>query len=116
MSLHHVASGEVTSLAPLGELTADTKTHTLAKTPSLEVIRLVLPAGKKIPEHHAPGEITVHCLEGRVVFSVGPREHFLIPGDWLYLDAAQPHALLALEDSSLLVTMLLCARIGEKAN
>lgn len=114
MSLHHVASGEVVNLAPLGVLAAETKTHTLAKTPSLEVIRLVLPAGKHIPQHHAPGEITVHCLEGRVTFSIGARDHLLSAGDWLYLTAAEPHALTALEDSSLLVTMLLCVNV-EKA-
>jgi quercetin dioxygenase-like cupin family protein len=73
----------------------------------LELIRLILPAGKAIPTHKAPGEITVQCLEGHVVFTATGKTQHLSAGELLYLSAEQPHAVEAIEDSSLLVTMLL---------
>lgn len=106
MAIHHAKSGEVIKL-PLGAALSDTKTETLVKTATLELIRLVLPAGKDIPSHKAPGEITVQCLEGRVTFAVGENSVELSAGQLLYLSAGEPHALKASEDSSLLVTLLL---------
>jgi quercetin dioxygenase-like cupin family protein len=79
------------------------------KSKQLEAIRLVLPAGKTIPPHKARGEITVHCLEGRVLFSIGEVTRELTAGDWLYLQAGEVHALSAPVDSSLLVTLVLPA-------
>ena len=70
-------------------------------------LRKLFPAGKDIPLHKAPGEITVQCLEGRVAFTAAGQTHELAAGQLLYLTAAEPHALKAIEDSSLLVTLLL---------
>ncbi|QDU29047.1 Cupin domain protein [Anatilimnocola aggregata] len=109
MSIHHAKSGEIIEL-PLGAALSDSKTETLVKTATLELIRLVLPAGKDIPSHKAPGEITVQCLEGRVTFTVGENAVELSVGQLLYLTAGEPHALKASEDSSLLVTLLLAKK------
>jgi quercetin dioxygenase-like cupin family protein len=106
MSIQHAAPGEVVNLL-LGDSLAHAKTSTLVKTADLELIRLVLPAGKAIPTHKAPGEITVHCLEGRVKLSAAGKTQDLTAGQLLYLSAAEPHAVQAIDDSSLLVTMLL---------
>ena len=106
MSIQHAAPGEVVSLM-LGDSLARAKTSTVAKTADLELIRLVLPAGKAIPTHRAPGEITVQCLEGHVMFTAAGKTQDLTAGQLLYLSAGQPHAVQAIVDSSLLVTMLL---------
>ncbi len=106
MSIQHAGPGEIINLA-LGPALATSRTSTLVKTADLEVIRLVLPAGKVIPAHKAPGEITVHCLEGLVKFTAGSKSHDLTAGQLTYLSAGQPHAVQAIEDSSLLVTMFL---------
>jgi quercetin dioxygenase-like cupin family protein len=106
MSIQHAKPAEVISLR-LGASLAGAKTTTLAKTADLELIRLVLPAGKEIPTHKTAGEITVQCLEGRVTFSTDHKSQELIAGQLLYLLAGEPHAVKALEDSSLLVTILL---------
>ena len=111
MSIPHVKSGEVVQL-PLGPTLGSAQTTTLVKTADLELIRLVLPAGKVIPLHKAPGEITVQCLEGRVAFTAEGKTQELTAGQLLYLATAEPHALTAIEDSSLLVTILL-AKTGE---
>jgi quercetin dioxygenase-like cupin family protein len=105
MSFPHLESGEVVQLA-LGNALETAKTTTLVKTTSLELIRLVLHAGKEIPSHQAPGEITVQCLEGRVAFTAEGKTQELTGGQLLYLADGKPHSLKAIEGSSLLVTLL----------
>jgi len=106
MSIPHLKSGEATELT-LGTALKTTKTTTLVKTSDLEIIRLIVQAGKEIPRHKAPGEITVQCLEGRVAFTAGGETQELTPGRLLYLAAAEPHSVKGIEDSSLLVTIVL---------
>jgi quercetin dioxygenase-like cupin family protein len=106
MSIQHAAPGEVVNLL-LGDSLANAKTSTLVKTADLELIRLVLPAEKAIPTHKAPGEITVQCLEGHVIFTAAGKTQDLTAGQLLYLKAEQPHSVQAIEHSSVLVTMLL---------
>jgi len=107
MAILHAEPGVAINLRPLGDAIATTKTHTLFKTDVMEAIRLVLPVGKTIAEHKAPGEITVQCLEGCVNFFVGEKSHELNAGDMLYLESGKPHALEAIKDSSVLVTIVL---------
>ncbi|TWU22037.1 Cupin domain protein [Novipirellula galeiformis] len=106
MAIQHAKPGEVLEVGPLGDAIAATKTRALLKTESVEVLRLNLPAGKTIAEHKAPGEITVQCIEGRVTFTAMGQSHELTAGKLLYLSAAEPHAVQAQEDSSLLVTII----------
>jgi len=107
MAIHHAASGEVVDVMPLGVALANAATNVLVKTAALEVIRLVIPAGKDIPEHKAPGEITVQCLEGAIDFAADGRTRRLVAGQMLYLAAGPPHALHGVQDASVLVTILL---------
>ncbi len=107
MALAHARPTELVDIRPLGEAFAAHRTTTLIKTDFLEVIRLVLPAGKEIADHEVPGEITVQCLEGKVRFRVSETERELFPGSLLHLEGSQSHDLKAIEDSTLLVTILL---------
>jgi quercetin dioxygenase-like cupin family protein len=107
MAIPHARPGEVIDVRPLGAALVKTKTETLVKTESLEVIRIVLPAGKDIARHDVPGEITVQCLEGNVEFRVGELKRDLTAGNLLYLEGADKHSLHANVSSSLLVTILL---------
>ena len=106
MSIPHAKPGEVVQL-PLGAALGSSKTTTLAKTADLELIRLVLPAGKDIPSHKVAGEITVQCLEGRVAFTSAGKTQDLAAGQLLCVAAGEPHALQGIENSSVLVTILL---------
>jgi quercetin dioxygenase-like cupin family protein len=76
----------------------------LVKTETLEVRRLTLPKGRQIPMHHAPGEIVVHCLEGRIAFTANAETRDVGAGQLIVLAAGEPHSLVGLEDSSVLVT------------
>lgn len=107
MAIHHAAPAEVFDVRPLGTALKDSKTAVLVKTDTLEVIRVVLPAGKQLPPHRVEGEISVQCLEGRIAFDADGTEHEMAQGQMLYLAGGATHALRGLVDSSVLVTILL---------
>lgn len=91
---------------PLGMAVSTAKSTTLMKSNGLELIRLVIPAGKEIPPHRAPGEITVQCVEGHVAFEHDGHAIDLHAGDLLHLCPQEIHALRGVVDSSVLVTRL----------
>ena len=98
---HHT---EIIETRPQGPLSAEKLSTTLAKTESFQVVRLVLTEGKEVPTHQARGEITVHCLEGRIAFTVDGVTHDVKAGQLLAVAAGRPHSLRALEDAIVLVT------------
>jgi quercetin dioxygenase-like cupin family protein len=107
MAVERAEPGEVIDVRPLGPRLPDEITKTLIKTDRLEVLRLVVPAGKEIPAHQVSGEITVQCLEGRVAFRAGEATRELEAGHMLYLRGNEPHSVRGIEDGSLLITILL---------
>lgn len=107
LAIPHAASGDVINVAPLGEFVKDAVSTTLVRVDHLEVFRLVLPAGKLTREHEAAGTITIQCIEGVVELDAHGRTQTLRAGSLVYLADHQPHAVKALEDASLLITMLL---------
>lgn len=107
MAIPHAKPVETIDVCPLGAELKNARTTTLVKTDSLEVIRLVLLAGKDIKPHEVPGEVIVQCLEGKVAFRTGEVDCELTAGKLIYLAGADQHSLRAVEDSSLLVTILL---------
>ena len=107
MAVSHAQPSEVIDVRPLGEGLATAKTSTLLKTEKVEIIRLVMAGGKVLAEHKAPGEITVHCLEGKLAFTALGQTHELTAGQLLYLPAGEPHSVTCLEGASFLLTILL---------
>ena len=107
MAIPHAQPGEVIDVRPLADTLTSSQTRTLIKTSHIEVVRIVLRTGKVIADHKAPGEITVQCLEGRMIFRTMGQKKELQSGDLLYLSAEEAHSVEAIEDSSFLLTMLL---------
>jgi quercetin dioxygenase-like cupin family protein len=107
MAIPHAKPGEVVDIRPLGPALASAQTKTLVRAEQVEVIRLVVPAGKDIEEHKAKGEITVQCLEGKVTFTAFGKPHTLEAGKLLYLPTGEPHSVKGIENASLLLTVLL---------
>jgi quercetin dioxygenase-like cupin family protein len=105
MTTPHSGPDEIIHAGPLGAGLAGAKTTALLKTPSLTVLRLVVRAGHDVPTHTAPGDATVHCLEGAIDFRVGDRTVRVAAGQLLYLTAGTLHALRGVEDASVLVTI-----------
>jgi quercetin dioxygenase-like cupin family protein len=106
MNKGHIESGEIINLKTLKDGMSEHSTFALIKTKEMEVIRMVLPRGKDIMEHQVEGEISVHCLQGNVIFRVEDSAIELSENDWFYLEGNQSHALHAKEDTILLVTIL----------
>jgi quercetin dioxygenase-like cupin family protein len=107
MSLSHASSGEVISIRPLGDKLAETVSVALLKTAHLEVMRLVLAKGRSIPEHRVAGGMTFQCIEGAVELQAHGSTRILHAGDLVYLEGGQPYSLHAIEDASILHTILL---------
>ena len=109
MAHRHASSGEVVDLKALGDTLDRHVTHALIKSTQLELIRLVLPAGKTLREHRVAGEITVLCVEGVIDIRAHGVDRRLAAGQLIHIAADEPHALRAVTDASALLTICLAA-------
>jgi quercetin dioxygenase-like cupin family protein len=106
MAIPHASPGQAIDLQPLGACLSSEKTSALFKARDLELMRLVLPAGKSLPPHRVPGEITIQCIEGAIDVTFDNQSHPLRAGQLLYLPGDVTHGVTALEDASALVTVV----------
>lgn len=107
MALQHAKPLDIIDVRPLGSELHNAVTCSLLKTPTLQLMRLVLPAGQGMREHSVAGAMTVHCLEGEAVVTTPSRKCQLSAGQLVMLAGAEPHSVQAVTDASLLVTVLL---------
>ena len=78
---------------------------TLVRAPQLRVVLMLLRRGAEIPVHQAEGALTVHVLEGRARLAAADDVHELVPGQLLVFEPGVPHAVAAIEDSAILLTI-----------
>lgn len=109
MAIYHASSGEPISVQPLGAGLAEAKSIALFKSAQLEVVRMVLLAGKAMPVHQVPGEITLQCIEGALTVLVDGRSQVLRAGQLMFLSGRVAHGVQAVENSSALLTIVLPA-------
>lgn len=107
MALQHATAGQKIGIPLLGSVRDEMVTKTLFKTAELEVMRMVVLKGKLIPTHKLARSITLQCLEGRVAVSAMGELQELTPGHIVFLNGGESHELRGIEDTSLLVTILL---------
>ncbi|MCS3731698.1 cupin [Bradyrhizobium betae] len=107
MALQHAKPGEIVDLRPLGGKLRDAKTAAIIKSERFEAVRLIVLAGTKIAPHKVPGNVMLHCLEGRISLGLPDSAVVLSAGEWVYLTGGVIHSLDGIEDSSLLLTILL---------
>ena len=107
MALAHAQPLDIIDVRPFGPRLGEAVTSSLLKTPTLQLMRLVLPAGQGLPEHRVRGAVTVHCLEGDAVVTTPTRSCHLGAGQLVMLAGDEPHAVQAVTGASLLVTVLL---------
>jgi len=107
MALQHASSGQVIQIRDGAQDLSQFSSIALAKTEQLELIRLVMPAGKAMPEHWVKGEITFQCLQGEIEWTAHGRTVTLRSGEMLYLEGGASHSLRAVQDSVALLTILL---------
>jgi quercetin dioxygenase-like cupin family protein len=109
MALPKAKPGDVIDVRPFGSEIANATTEALFKSETLEVIRMVMPKGKAIPQHQVTGPITLHCLEGAIEITALGETRELAAGELVYLPAAEPHAVRCLDAASFLLTIVLTA-------
>lgn len=106
MALQHARFLEVIDLIAPEPIGSSSISSSLLKSEQMQLMRLVLPAGHGLPEHHVAGEITIHCLSGDASVVTPRAEHRLKAGQLIALPASEPHAVHAHEASALLVTVV----------
>ena len=104
MTAPHTSPGEV--LALISDA-ADVKSGLLIREPHVEIFRLVLNKEKHLAEHTAAGAITIQCLSGMIELTALGKSQLMRAGTLIYLADHEPHAVVAVEDSVLLVSMWL---------
>ncbi|SDE53065.1 Cupin domain protein [Variovorax sp. CF079] len=107
MALAHARALDVIDINPMGDQLPRAVMTSLIKTPALQLMRMVLRAGADVPQHSVSGTITVQCLEGEATVRTPSRACHLAAGRLVVLEGGEPHAVHALTDASLLVTILL---------
>ena len=107
MALPHAQLLDVIDIRPLGPALHDSVSTSLIKSERVQLLHLVLPARRDIPEHHVDDECTIHCLEGDVEVQMPGGVRRLGPGQLVVLPARQPYSLSARVDSAVLMTLLL---------
>lgn len=105
MALKHAASGEVLELLPSTPVTAQSS-QALVCAPHLEVMRLVLEAGKLIPAHAVAGPLTIQCLQGCVEVQAAGVWQSLQEHQLMYVAEGVEHALQAKVAAIVLVSLV----------
>ena len=106
MATHHASPGEIVDLAIWAQDVPNEKTKVIAKTDEMELVRLVLPAGKEFADHKVSGPCVIHCISGEVECPAMGTTQALTSGQLLYLMPGEPHAVRAVADSVVLLTIV----------
>ncbi len=106
MATHHASPAEVVDLGTWARDLPKEVTKAIVKTDAMELIRLVIPAGKEIPTHKESQVIVVHCINGKIEFTAMGETQVLISGQLLYLLSDEAHSFKADEDSVVLLTII----------
>jgi len=82
---------------------------TLSKKLVEAPVRVVLFAfdeGQELTEHSTPRRVIIQVERGYLRIDVDGSTHEARPGSWLYMEPNEPHSVLAVEPSIMLLTML----------
>jgi len=106
MALKHAAFLDVIDLRTPHREDGEAVSVSLMKTAHMQLLQLVLPAGKGLPQHAVAGEITIQCITGEVSVTSRNGIRQLREDQLMALAAHEPHALLGVRDATVLVTVL----------
>lgn len=100
------SSYRIVDIRPSEENDTRMKSTILLKTGQIEVVRLVMPEGKEMLTHTAPGAMIIQCLGGRVELTIDDEAYELHEGQMAHLTAHEPHSVRCIEKALLLLTIL----------
>lgn len=84
---------------------SDRNAITIFKTEGMRIVLIGLHAGAEMKTHAAPGIISVQVLEGHIKFHTEEQVAELAEGQMLALHAGIPHSVLAIKESTFLLTL-----------
>lgn len=106
MATHHASPFEIIDLETWAQDLPHEHAKVIVKTPEMELARLVFQAGSEFPDHSVSGPIVVHCVKGEIEFTAMGETKALKPGQLLYLMPDERHALRAITDAVVLLTII----------
>jgi len=115
MALEHATPLTAIDLLASSEEWGTALSTSFLKTAQLQLLRIVLSAGDRLPQHQVPNEITIQCLMGEVYVTTPQSTATLTHGCLMALPAGEPHAVSADRDAVLLVTIVKGAKHDESA-
>src|SRR5271157_1940182 len=80
--------------------------RTLINRPTATITLFAFDAGQGLSEHTAPFDALAHVLEGEAEITVSGKPMVTKAGDAVLMPAGQPHALKALTQFKMLLTMI----------
>ncbi|MAT73522.1 MAG: cupin [Planctomycetaceae bacterium] len=97
----------VANLCQLIDLSPDaTVTKTLCDSPAARLVLFAMDAGQRLTDHSASKPALVQVLDGEIEFEINGQSHSLGPAGWVAMPAGETHAVLAVEASRFLLTLL----------
>jgi quercetin dioxygenase-like cupin family protein len=89
------------------EVPADgTLSRTLYQDDDARLVGFAFAAGQELSEHSSALAVAVQVLRGRLRLTLGDQETELVAGGWVHMPPHLPHAVLALEPTVMLLTMI----------
>lgn len=89
-----------------------TKIH-VASIQGVNLIKLTLQAGDKLPSHHVDKAAFVVLLHGRATFPINEKQHQLTTGSFLEIPKNAEHSIIAEENSVFLLGIIGPIPVGE---
>lgn len=104
--MNGIESGSVFSLADILPYTDGELSRLVLKdSPGLKFLLLSFDAGTELPEHSAPGEVLIFCLEGEGIIINEGKEHPIKAGENFIFAKNALHAVKAVSRFKMLVAM-----------
>ena len=80
---------------------------TLAQNDAISLTLFAFSKGEEISEHSSHGDAMVQVFEGTAQLTIGGVKHIVTAGQIIVMPAEVPHALYAVEDFKMLLTVVL---------
>jgi len=106
VALHHASPGEIVNLTTWADELPVEHSKCIARTPEMELARLVMAPEDEVGKHHFDGPLVVHCLSGVVEVSALEKIQVIGGGELVYLPGAEPFKLRSLRYSLVLLTFV----------
>lgn len=88
-----------------GSASSGRAAKTLVKEGRLRLTLVALAKGTEIKQHQTEGPVSIQCLRGNVAIGAADGETELTSGGLLVLERKVPHAVRAIRESAILITM-----------